>query len=135
MKKKKVIFDTNALMAPSEHTVDIFEKIEKLDGSYECIVPESVIAELERLSESSKDAKIGLELARERCIKVENESEEPKEGADDAIVEIAGDIKNKREEEKIKVVTNDIELKERLLEKDIPVFYLRQKKRLEEERP
>lgn len=132
---KKVIFDTNALMIPAEQKIDIFEEVEKQIGNYQAIAPESVMEELQKMSEKSKDAKIGLELARRKCrpqqIDIQNNN---CGGADKDIIELATHLKEK-ENNKIQVVTNDRKLRKKLLEKNISVFYLRQKKTLEIKRP
>lgn len=132
---KKVIFDTNALMIPAEQKIDVFEEVEKQIGNHQAIAPESVIEELQKMSEKSKDAKIGLELARRKCrpqqIDIQNNSGG---SADKDIIELATHLKEK-ENNKIQVVTNDRKLRKKLLEKNISVFYLRQKKTLEIKRP
>lgn len=132
---KKVIFDTNALMVPAEQKIDVFDEVEKQIGNHQAIAPNSVIEELQKMSEKSKDAKIGLELARQKCIEQKTDTQKNTSGgADNDIIELAITLKEK-ENSKVQVVTNDRELREKLLEKNIPVFYLRQKKTLEKKRP
>ncbi len=132
---KKVIFDTNALMIPAEQKIDVFEEVEKQIGNHHAIAPNSVIEELQKMSEKSKDAKIGLELARQNCIQQKIDIENKNSGGtDEDIIELARTLKEK-ENNDIQVVTNDRELRKKLLEKNIPVFYLRQKKTLEKKRP
>lgn len=118
----KVIIDTNALMIPVQFNVDIFSELHRL-GFDNFIVPQAVLNELEKIIISGRGqnriaAKVGMALAQ-RCELV------PMEGhADDVIVSLAKDTG-------AAVLTNDIELKKRLLEKSIKVISLRQKTRLE----
>jgi len=117
----KVIIDTNGLMIPVQFNVDIFNELQRL-GFDELIVPEAVVDELDMLCRQLKGAdKVAAKVARslvERCEVVDAAGP-----ADDVIVELAADLG-------AAVLTNDIELKNRLCEKDITVVYLRQKNRL-----
>ncbi len=117
----KVIIDTNALMIPIQFNVDIFDELQRL-GFDEFVVPKAVLDELDTLVERSRGkdkmaAKVARSLA-DRCEAVDITG-----FADDVIVELA-------ENSGAAVLTNDIQLKNRLLEKDITVVYLRQKNRL-----
>lgn len=118
----KVIIDTNGLMIPVQFKVDIFTELQRL-GYNEFIVPQAVVNELNTLAKKSRGAdktaaKVAMALAR-RCEIVDATGV-----ADDVIVELASNLG-------IAVLTNDIELKGRLLRKGITVIYLRQKGRLE----
>jgi Uncharacterized proteins of PilT N-term./Vapc superfamily len=122
----RVVFDANALMTPSQHNVDVFEEAERLIGGYDAVVPDAVVRELAALADKgNKDAAVGLRFAQERCEVAETDETH----GDDAVVEAA------RDDEDSFVATNDTRLKERLLENNIPVLYLRQKNRLEAEYP
>jgi rRNA-processing protein FCF1 len=44
----KVLVDTNGLMVPAQHGIDVFEELKRL-GYDECVVPSAVIDELEAL--------------------------------------------------------------------------------------
>jgi rRNA-processing protein FCF1 len=117
----KVIIDTNALMIPIQFNVDIFDELQRL-GFDEFVVPKAVLDELDTLVERSRGkdkmaAKVARSLA-DRCEAVDIAG-----FADDVIVELA-------ENSGAAVLTNDIQLKNRLREKDITVVYLRQKNRL-----
>ncbi|MDZ7688245.1 MAG: twitching motility protein PilT [Halobacteriales archaeon] len=121
----RVVFDANMLMTPSQHKVDVFDEAERVLGGYDAVVPDAVLRELRALAdEGNDDASVALELARERCEVVETDETH----GDDAVVEVAveGDAV---------AATNDARLKERLLESNVPVLYLRQKNRLEAEYP
>ncbi len=118
----KVIIDTNALMIPVQFNVDIFEELKRL-GYDSFIVPRSVINELNNLEKKLKGkdrtaVKVAISLAK-RCDIYEKIGH-----ADDVIVNLADEIA-------AAVLTNDIGLRKRLEEKDIPVICLRQKNRLE----
>ncbi len=60
--------DTNALMMPFQFTLNIDLELERLLGSYELVVPSSVIIELKRVASEQKAsaAKGALKLA-EKC--------------------------------------------------------------------
>lgn len=113
----QVVLDTNALMMPVEAEVRLFEELDRLLDSYEAIVPEAVLAELEALAEGAGTeavaASVGQDLAgRARTVG------HTAAYADDAIVEVA------RDHDAI-AVTNDRPLKRRLTEAEIPVIGLR----------
>jgi len=123
----RVVFDANMLMTPSQHNVDVFDEAERVVGGHEAVVPDAVVRELRALAdEGNADASVGLELARERCEVVETDESH----GDDAVLEVAteGDTDTA-------AATNDARLKERLLESNVPVLYLRQRNRLEAEYP
>jgi rRNA-processing protein FCF1 len=109
-------------MIPIQFNVDIFTELQRL-GYDEFIVPQAVVNELKMLAKRSKGmdktaAKVALSLS-ERCKIVEETGV-----ADDVIVRLAEDIGSA-------VLTNDIELKNRLYKKGIITVYLRQRNRLE----
>jgi rRNA-processing protein FCF1 len=122
----RVVFDANALMTPSQHNVDVFDETERLVGGYEAVVPDTVVRELTALADKGdKDAAVGLRFAKERCGIVGTDETH----GDDAVIEATeGDDESA-------VVTNDAKLKDRLLERNVPVLYLRQRNRLEAEYP
>jgi len=121
----RVVFDANMLMTPSQQNVDVFDEAERVVGGYDAVVPDEVMRELRSLAdEGNEHASVALELARERCEVIETDESH----GDDAVMEVALD-------EESAVATNDARLKERLLESNVPVLYLRQKNRLEAEYP
>jgi len=125
----RVVFDANALMTPSQHNVDVFDEAERLLGGFDAVVPDAVVRELRALADKGdEDAAVGLRFARERCEVVEAESTH----GDDAVAEAA---EGASEDDEAAVVTNDARLKRRILERNVPVLYLRQKNRLEVEHP
>ena len=124
-----VAIDTNALMMPVELDVRLFEELDRVlggasaegtAGGFEPIVPQAVLEELRRLSgggsgEEAIAASVGHDLATERCLPVDTEAAE----ADDAIVELASEATADY------VVTNDLPLRDRVLDAGIPVLSLR----------
>ena len=112
----RVAVDTNALMMPVEADVRLFDELDRLLGSYEAVVPEAVVAELEKLADGNgveaTAASVGRDLV-ERCTVVSTDADY----ADDAIVELAADCEY--------AVTNDRPLRRRLSEAGVPVICLR----------
>ena len=118
-----VAMDANALMMPVEAGVRVFDELDRLLGSYECVVPDAVRAELEKLAESGGEAgraaSVGVDLAS-RC----DTATTAESYADDALFELAtsGDADA--------VVTNDAPLRSRLLDAGVPVIHLRGRNQL-----
>ncbi|MFB6143365.1 MAG: PIN domain-containing protein [Halorientalis sp.] len=115
--------DASALMLPVECDVRLFEELDRLLGTYEALVPEAVLTELEGLAagngEAGTAASVGRDLA-ERCAVLDHEESY----ADDALVELA------RAGECDCVVTNDRALRDRLLDAGVPVIGLRGRNKL-----
>ena len=114
----KIILDTNALMAPVQSGVDIFSDLATLDFD-EFIVPSGVVRELERLASSGRGAdqnaaRVAISLL-DRCRIVETDG-----NVDDAILTLATGTG-------AAVLTNDAELKARLLDNGVSVVYVRQR--------
>lgn len=132
---KRVILDTNMLLVPGQFKVDIFSELERvLDDSYEIVILEGTLVELERIAQTaSGEDKRAARLAQ---MLLEHERKKPRAGkckglktvpssnphVDDAILEIA--------EDDCFVATNDQALKRRLLEKGVRVVYLKQRQHL-----
>ena len=119
----RAVLDTNALMAPVEVGVRVFEELDRLLGEYEAVVPQAVLAELDRLSagggEAAKAASVGADLARRECETVPHDASY----ADDAVVEIGRRVEY--------AVTSDMPLRGRLLEANVPVICLRGRTKFE----
>lgn len=108
----KIILDANALLMPFQFRVDIEKELDRILGTYEILVPSSVIHELERLKD--KHAKPALKLAgRFRILEVD-------EKGDKAILKLA-------EELNAMVVTNDKNLRNDLEDIGVKVIFMRQK--------
>jgi rRNA-processing protein FCF1 len=124
----RVVLDTNALMMPVECDVRLFDELEGLLGAVECLAPAAVIAELEDLSgsasEEARAASVGRDLA-DRCERIETDET----SADDAV--LAAGLR----EPVAHVVTNDDELRRRLLDAGVSVIRLRGQHKLDITRP
>jgi hypothetical protein len=123
----KVILDSNALFAPLELRIDIFEEVKRLlNRNVEFILLSPVKRELEMLAKAdsskvSREAFFALKLC-ERCKVVAVDDEGLL--TDDVIVKVAkawGCV----------VFTNDRLLRMRLRDISVPVIYVRQKSRLD----
>ncbi|MFC6716393.1 PIN domain-containing protein [Natrialbaceae archaeon GCM10025810] len=125
----RAALDTSALMMPVELDVRLFDELDRLLDDVEPTTPQAVIEELRRLSEKGGTegtaANVGHDLATERCLVVDTEASY----ADDALVELA------REGAVDYVVTNDLALRDRVLEERIPVLALRGRNKLAITRP
>lgn len=92
--------------------------------SYQLIVPDFVINELNGIKKGSKGknkiaASVALKIAKSNPFKIKHIPLEPEEKVDDALIRIS------------KVLcTNDRELREKARQKGITVVYLRQRKYL-----
>jgi len=124
----KVLLDSNALFAPLQFKIDIFNDLERLlNRNFELILLSPVKRELEVLAEKGspkmrKNAAYALKLA-EKCRYIEVAAS-ASALTDDIIVKIAAEWKSP-------VFTNDRQLKKRLRDISVPVIYVRQKSRLE----
>ena len=125
---KTLILDTNFLMIPHQHRVDIFQEIERIIvARYELLVPTGVIGELQGIQEEGGAdgiaAKVALQLIddRDRHVRTIHSHGD----VDDFILEFAVDNMGSV------VCTNDKELKRRLRKSRVPVVHLRGKNRLE----
>ena len=117
-----IVLDTNALMMPVECSVRVFEELDRLGfDEADCLVPRSVLAELEKLSagggEEGTAASVGRDLAGRARVLDHEESY-----ADDALVELADRFDY--------VVTNDLPLRDRLLEAGVSVIHIRGRNKL-----
>jgi rRNA-processing protein FCF1 len=126
-KKLGVILDSNALFVPLQFRIDIFQELETLlDRNFEPILISPVKREVEKLAagdspKMQKRAAYALKLA-EKCRLIE--VDEGGGSADDAIVKAALELN-------AAVFTNDVQLKKRLRNINMPVIYVRQKSHLE----
>jgi len=114
----KIVLDTNALMAPVQLGVDIFSDLAKLNF-YEFIVPSGVVRELELIESSGRGAdqnaaRVAVSLI-DRCKIIETTG-----NVDNAILTLAARMG-------AAVLTNDAELKARLLDTGVSVVYVRQR--------
>ena len=117
------MLDTNALMMPVESNVRVFEELDRLLGDPSLVVPDAVVAELEKLSagggEEATAAGVGRDLA-DRCERRATAAEY----ADDAVVELA------QADDVTHVVTNDGPLQRRLRDAGVSVISIRGRNKL-----
>jgi len=124
----RVILDTNFLFIPSEFKIDIFEALSALfNERNEPVLLSTNYDELKKMTHGAppklrRQALFTLRLA-ERCHVVEVEKNQ-EETNDDVILRVA-------ESWKSPVATNDGELRRKLRARNIPVVFMRGKKRLE----
>ena len=121
-----VLIDTNGFLNSGRFCLDIFDEVTTLLGTCSFVIIPEIEDELRGLgSGNGKDAaasRFGLQLL-ERCT-VLQQAEGLPGSVDDKIVLAA-------QEHRCSVVTNDRELKKRLLNLDIPVIVVRGRKKLE----
>jgi rRNA-processing protein FCF1 len=115
-----VIIDTNAMIMQIEYKINFESELMGLLGSFEILIPITVLNELKNIKD--KHAKAALKFAQ----KYRN-VESVKRG-DDAILSLALKLN-------AIVVTNDKELRGRLLKKGQKVIYVRQRSYLAMEVP
>ncbi len=119
--RKRIILDTNALMAIDEFKLDIFAEVERsMDEPYDLVVLDGVLDELHKIMVEQKgkfkrSAKLALSIIDSKNVKVEESSG----NVDDFLVSLSkkGDL----------VLTQDAELKKRLKK---PYLTIRQKKKV-----
>ncbi|HEU12537.1 MAG: PIN domain-containing protein [Thermoplasmata archaeon] len=115
--ENEVIVDTNALMLPFQKGLDIEKNLEELLGRFTIIVPESVIRELERLSQGNPEARAALSYSKRfKILKTDLEG-------DKSIIKIAENLK-------CYVLTNDSRMIRILKRKGIKVIRPRGERRL-----
>jgi len=126
---KEVIIDTNFLTVPSQFNVDIFSEAERLlDGRLQFVVLAGSLEEAKKkLQQATKvKEKRKFRMARElatRCEIVEPDKRIASLPVDDQILEYATSVSGV-------IATNDRDLRQRAIRNNIPVIYLRGKKRL-----
>lgn len=126
----KLILDANFLFIPSEFRIDVFEELANLvNQRFEPILLSTTLQELQTMTEKGspsmrKQASLALSLA-EKCRQIRVERKRG-ETSDDVILRIAVEWNSP-------VATNDKELRRKLRAKNIPVIFLRGKRRLEVE--
>ena len=124
----RVVLDTNFLFIPSEFKIDIFEALLALLGGHvEPVLLSTNYDELKVMAREApamlrKKAFFAMRLA-EKCRIVEVDRSDG-ETSDDVLLSIA-------ESWKSPVATNDAELRRKLRARNIPVIFLRGRKRLE----
>ena len=124
----KIVPDTNFLIYVFKHKINFDYEIERaLNAKFEIIILSPVKEELEKLLKSGdlkgkEKLAVNLALAKIKNYKLIDYNANY---ADEAILNYAKENKN------VIVATNDKELKEKLIENNIPVMVVRQKKYFE----
>lgn len=120
------LIDTNAFLMTSQFRIDLLEELKWMLGVTHPGVPDVVIRELEGLSRGrgnhASAARLGLMFAR-HCTVIPMEGQEG-EPVDDQILSYAM-------RERCRVVTNDRDLRNRLLNEGLEVISLKGKQKLE----
>jgi rRNA-processing protein FCF1 len=123
-----VALDASALMAPVELDLRLFDELDRLLGEVDVVVPDAVLAELDRLAagagEAARAARVGTDLAQRGRTVDTNERT-----GDDALVALAEAGAAEY------VVTVDRPLRDRLLSAGVPVVETRGRTRLEIREP
>jgi len=121
-KEKKVILDSSAIMMPFEFSIDLEDELTRLLGRYHIFIPTAVISEIEFLSKYGKGRKKNIATASLKLIG-RYDSIDSEGSGDDAVFNLAKKMQGI-------VVTNDKELRKRLVKISIPTIFLRAKKQL-----
>lgn len=122
---KKILLDTNFLMACKQFKVDIFTQIDKISAfNYRLFVLDKTVEELKKIVEEQKGknrdaAKIALKLIAIKNVRVIKTKGSKK--TDDIILEMASG-------NDFIVATQDKDLKRRLINQSISIIVLKQKK-------
>ncbi len=116
---KKIILDTNFLVAPFQLNLSVFDELERLYPHAETYTLEDVIQEAKSI-ESGKYKALVHKLVETQDMEVLET--EGSGSVDDLLVDLADEYV---------IATNDRELKQRLLEKDAEVVIIRSKNHLE----
>ncbi len=125
---KKILLDTNVLMALGSLKLDIFSEIERIcDFRHSIVTLDSNVRELELIRERQpgkhgRHAKLALDILRHKKVRVVKSGKMP---ADNGIIEL-GEMEPKG----LVVATQDAALKKELKARGIPVISIRQKKYL-----
>lgn len=119
-----IAIDTNMLLAIPQFKVDVLEMAEELLGKQKVVMPEQVYAELSKFAEkkgkTGREAKIALNLAKKRGVKIVKVGAED---ADSALLKLA--------ERGFIIATNDKALRKSAKRMPARVLYLRKTKFVE----
>ena len=119
-----VILDTSAIFMVFEYSVDLDQELTRLLGSYKIIVPQAVVDEIEILfskgsGKQKQLAKMSLQFIQRYHIEDLGDGK----NVDDIIISAAEEINGI-------VVTNDKDLRKRLISQKLGQIFLRQKQYL-----
>ena len=113
-----VILDSNVLLMPFQFNINLERELDRLLGSWEGVVPSTVMNELNGLARQDRNAKMALKLAERFRV------ERSKLDGDDGVVEVAVRLNGVP-------VTNDKELKKRFAGMGMAHIFMRGKNHLE----
>ncbi len=117
--EKKILLDTNFLVAPFQLSLDVFDELERIYPHADIYTLDDVIQEAKSI-ESGRYISLVEKLIETQDVEVlETEGEGD---VDDLLVQLCDEYV---------VATNDRELKERLLDRDAEVIIIRGKNHLE----
>jgi len=115
-----VVLDANALMMPFQFRINIDLELERLLGSFEIVVPSTVVEELKNVAQAQKnsEAKVALKLAgKYRIVKAEGRG-------DRAVLALALELR-------AVLLTNDADLRKRARKAGLRTVCLRSRTHLE----
>ena len=118
----KVLIDTNGLMVPGQHGIDVFEELRRL-GYDEFLVPSAVKEEIEALKQKIK-GKDRLALSIAASLMAGCEILEAPGSADDVLIALAKSLS-------VPVFTNDVLLRKRLKAEGVRSIFMRSRHKLE----
>ncbi len=114
---RQIVADANALIAPFKLKFNIDSELTRILGSYQILVPEPIIGELEKLAATNMNAKAALKLAHSREIRP------TKSQGDDSVLELALKVRGF-------VMTNDRELIKRARYKKLKIIRVKENGKL-----
>jgi len=112
----KVLIDTNIFTLPIKFHIDIIQEIKRVIPNAELCTLESVIREIKNIK-NEKTVKIAMQIIKNAEIKIE------KEGGETDLALISYAKKNNAI-----ICTNDKEIRQNSIKKQIPIMYMRKKK-------
>jgi hypothetical protein len=115
-----VVLDANALMMPFQFKINLDLELQRLLGSFDVVVPSTVVEELKNVAQAQKnsEAKVALKLARKYRIV-------PAEGRGDrAVLALALELK-------AVLLTNDADLRKRARNAGLRTACLRSRTHIE----
>ena len=120
----KVLVDTNGLMVPGQHGVDVFDELRRL-GYDEFLVPSAVRDEINSLKEKVR-GKDRMALAIASGLMARCEIVAAPGSADDVLIILGKQMS-------VPVFTNDIALRKRLKNEGVRTIFMRSRHKLEME--
>jgi len=119
MAERKIILDTNFLVAPFQLSISLFDELERLYPFHEVYVLDDVIQEAKSIEEGKYKKLIDKLIDSQEINVLETKGEGT---VDDLLVDLCNDFI---------IATNDKELKDRLLEKNAEIVIIRSESYLE----